>query len=231
MTKNKVFAIVPSAGSGTRLDPEKDDKPFFRIGGRPLLWYALMQLENASSVDEVVLIIKEKYLTEAREMVSEHGLKKVKHVVSGGDSRMRSVANGLASIEASGDDIILVHDGARPFLTSEMIQAAVEGARNYGAAVAGLALTSTVKKVGKDASVAGTVDRSGLWEAQTPQAFRYDVLKRAYERADATATDDAYLVERSGQRVMMVPGSKRNIKVTVPEDINLAEAILRCGSE
>ena len=224
----KVFAIVASAGSGVRMDPAKDDKPFLTLEGKPLLYHTLSRIDASDAVDDITLIVKEKYITEAKGLVADNDIKKVRRIVPGGETRAQSVKNGLDAIKAQDSDIVLIHDGARPFLTDEMLRSVTRAAGERGAAVVGMPLTSTIKEVGGEDLVEDTVDRTKLWEAQTPQAFRYGLIKRAYEDAAySNATDDASLVERTGHKVAMVEGSRRNIKVTVPEDIALAEALLK----
>ncbi|MGB2630785.1 MAG: 2-C-methyl-D-erythritol 4-phosphate cytidylyltransferase [Candidatus Omnitrophota bacterium] len=227
----RVRAIIPSAGSGRRMSNKRDDKPFLELKNRPLIFYALSSLEKSGLIDDVILVVKEKYIREAQQAVDKYGLKKVTGIVPGGATRTKSVVNGLKKIKAADDDIILIHDGARPFLTEKSIRSVVEEARRSGAAILGIPCTSTVKKVANGGIIEGTVDRSALWEAQTPQAFRYGIIRKAYERfEESDATDDSSFVERLGAEVRIVPGDKKNIKVTVPEDLALAEAILDIGS-
>ncbi|MFQ5952379.1 MAG: 2-C-methyl-D-erythritol 4-phosphate cytidylyltransferase [Candidatus Omnitrophota bacterium] len=222
-----VIALVPSAGSGRRMTNDKDNKPFLELKGKPLLFYVLSRLEESTLVDAVTLIVKEKYIEEAKRAAEKFGMSKVTSVISGGETRSESVANGLASIKANEDDIILIHDGVRPFLKEEAIRSVVGSARKYGGAVLAVPCTSTIKKVTGEGVIEKTVDRKVLWEAQTPQAFRYDIIKKAYERFEGSdATDDSSFVERLGNKVCIVPGDKKNIKVTVPEDLKLAEAML-----
>ena len=222
-----VIALVPSAGSGQRMNNSRDDKPFLELNGKPLIFHVLSGLENSKLVDQIILIVKENYIEEARGIVSKYALRKVACVIPGGKTRSHSVANGLAKVEAGDDDIILVHDGARPLLKEKNIQDVVDSARKCGAAVLGIPCTSTIKKVTEENIIEKTVDRKVLWEAQTPQAFRFDIIKEAYKDFEELGvTDDSGLVEKSGKKVHIVPGDKNNIKVTVPEDLKLAEAIL-----
>ncbi len=224
----KVFALVAAAGSGSRMASGRDDKPFVELAGRPLITYALTVLENAAVVDSVVFVVKESYVDQARRLVSDSGFKKVAAIVAGGDTRTQSVKNGLASVNAAEGDIVLVHDGARPFLSESMIKAAVDTAGKYGAAVVGVPCTATIKEVGPSGVVAGTPDRKKMWEAETPQAFRFGIVKKAYSMFGGNdATDDSVLVERLGQEVRMIEGPRDNIKITTQDDMAIAEAILR----
>ncbi len=222
-----VIALIPAAGSGSRLEREKDDKPFLELGGKPVLVYVLSCFDRAGIVDDVKLIVKEKYIEKAKLLIAEFGIRKVTDVISGGDSRTRSVANGIDAIDAADEDIILIHDGARPFVAEDIISAAVESALLYGAAVAGIPCAATIKKVDEKGIIEDTPDRSPLWEAQTPQAFRYGIIKEAYRKFEGQeATDDSCFVERMGHKVRVVKGDGKNIKITVPADLVLAEAIL-----
>lgn len=206
----------------------RDDKPFMDLAGRPLVTYPLTAFESSAAVDSVILIVKESYLDQARRLVKDSGFKKVVAIVAGGDTRARSVKNGLASIDAAEGDIVLVHDGARPFLSGSLIKAAVDEAGKYGAVVVGTPCTATIKEVGPSGAIVGTPDRKKMWEAGTPQAFRYGILEKAYSMAGGSdATDDSALVERLGQEVRMIEGPRDNIKITTPADIVIAEAILR----
>lgn len=223
----KVFALVVAAGSGTRMASGRDDKPFMELGGRPLVFYPLLALEKSAQVDSITLVVKENYVEYARAFVKEHAFKKVAGVVAGGETRTQSVRNGMDAINASDGDILLVQDGARPFVTDEMISSSVLGAGTYGAAVVGIPCTATIKEVGPEGVINGTPDRRSMWEAQTPQAFRFGIIKRAYRLfSDRDATDDSAFVEWMAQEVRMVEGDRTNIKVTVPSDLVLAEAIL-----
>jgi 2-C-methyl-D-erythritol 4-phosphate cytidylyltransferase len=223
----KVIALVPAAGSGERMAQGRDDKPFLEIQGKPVLLHVLSRLSAACRIDKIVLVVKEKYLQAAKELVSREGLEKVTDVIAGGKTRTQSVQNGIQAANAEDDDLILIHDGVRPFITDQIILQAVETAAITGAAVVGVPCASTIKKVTGDLLVEGTPVRSELWEAQTPQVFRAKVIKEAYDADDGTdATDDSCLVERIGHKVSMVKGTRDNIKITVFEDIRLAEAIL-----
>ncbi|MGD2279084.1 MAG: 2-C-methyl-D-erythritol 4-phosphate cytidylyltransferase [Candidatus Omnitrophota bacterium] len=222
-----VIALVPSAGSGQRMNNSKDDKLFLELKGRPLLVHVLSGLQGSRLVDRIILIVKESYVGEAGRLVDEYAISKVADIIPGGETRAHSVANGLARVEAGDNDIILVHDGARPFLKEQNIQDVVDSARQYGAAVLGVPCTSTIKKVTEKNIIERTVDRRVLWEAQTPQAFRFGIIKEAYKDFEGLGvTDDSGLVEKLGKKVCIVPGDRNNIKVTVPEDLKLAEAIL-----
>ncbi|MBD3425736.1 MAG: 2-C-methyl-D-erythritol 4-phosphate cytidylyltransferase [Candidatus Omnitrophica bacterium] len=223
----KVVALVPAAGSGERLGRASEEKPFLEIGGKPLLAHVLSRLSDSGRIDRIVVMVKDKYLERTRDLIRGWHIEKVQSVVPGGVTRTESVRNGIEEASPGEDELVLIHDGARPFVTGEVIERAVDLAARTGAAVVGLPCDSTIKKVSGDLTVEETPPRSGLWEAQTPQVFSSEVIREAYRAyAGGNVTDDSSLVEMSGRKVKMVKGTRDNIKITVPEDIRLAEAIL-----
>jgi len=225
-------ALVPAAGRGQRMG-SGIPKQFLTIGGVPILVHSLRVLEAAASVVEVILAVSEgdrEYCL--RDIVSPHGFTKVKKVVPGGEHRQDSVRHGLEAI-TDDTEVVLVHDAVRPFLTADMVEQVIARAAQYGAAVVAIPMRDTVKQAGSDGLIESTVDRNGLWLAQTPQAFRLALLREAHRKAlleSVHATDDAQLVERLGHRVAVVEGSGQNIKITRPEDLALGEAILAARS-
>lgn len=222
-----IAAIVPAAGAGVRMEADRP-KQFRPLGDRPLLVHTLQRLSDSPLIETVVVVVPADWVAKARsELIEPYGLAKVGAVVAGGAERQDSVAAGL---EALGPevDLVVVHDGVRPFVTEAMIADVVEAARAVGAAVAAIPVAETVKRVA-DGVVVETVSRDGLYRVQTPQAFRREVLAEALERARAegvVGTDEAALVERFGRPVRVVAGSAVNLKVTSPEDWSLAESIL-----
>lgn len=222
-----IAAIVPAAGAGVRMEADRP-KQFRPLGDRPLLVHTLQRLSDSPLIETVVVVVPADWVAKARsELIEPYGLAKVGAVVAGGAERQDSVAAGL---EALGPevDLVVVHDGVRPFVTEAMIADVVEAARATGAAVAAIPVAETVKRVA-DGAVVETVSRDGLYRVQTPQAFRREVLAEALERARAegvVGTDEAALVERFGRPVRVVAGSAVNLKVTSPEDWSLAESIL-----
>lgn len=193
---------------------------------RPLLAYTLAAFESCPAVGRVVLVTAHAALERARDLIEEESFDKVRDLVAGGDTRQDSVRAGL---EAAGRCAwVVVHDGARPFVTPDLIQQGLEEARATGASSCALPVPDTVKEGDDRGYVARTVERSRLWLGQTPQTFRYDLLVEAHRAAEsgADATDDAALVEALGVRVRLYRGSPRNLKVTTPEDLALAEALL-----
>jgi len=242
----KVVVIIPAAGLGTRMAPmpsalDTTKKPhalkqFTELNGTPILIHTLRRFASVDAVSEIWIALRENEVSGFRERLGheEKSLsgKKVELVV-GGEHRQQSVEHALDAIRAAPDDIILVHDAVRPLVTAEIIHDVIEAAKKYGAAIAGLPAVDTVKQVertSEGALIKTTIPRAGVVLAQTPQGFRYDVIKKAFDEAAAdgfTGTDEASLAERSGHEVAVVMGSPRNIKITNPGDMELAEFYLR----
>jgi 2-C-methyl-D-erythritol 4-phosphate cytidylyltransferase len=241
----KVIVIIPAAGLGTRMAPSaKGRKPavskqFTELDGTPILIHTLRKFTAGPEVSEICVPLRANEIAGFRAHLEKDAkdiLPKRIHLVEGGEHRQQSVANAIAAISAAPDDIVLIHDAVRPFVTQEIIQAVIAAAQKYGAAIAGLPAVDTVKQVERTAEgalITATVPRERVVMAQTPQGFRYDVLKKAFDEAAADeflGTDEAALVERSGHQVAVVMGSPRNIKITTPADLELAEFYLRSSS-
>ncbi len=223
-----IGAVVPAAGSSTRMAGA--DKLFAPLAGRPLLAHVLAPLQECPLVHRIVLVVSSANLQRGRDLVAQHGLDKVSTVCRGGPRRQDSVRLGLSALGGLGPcDWVLVHDGAR-LLIEPVISAGLAAARETGAAVPAVPIADTVKMAGADGTIANTVDRSRLWAAQTPQVFRYDLLLRAHREVTADVTDDASMLEALGLPVKLYPGSPLNIKVTTPQDLRTAEALLREGA-
>jgi 2-C-methyl-D-erythritol 4-phosphate cytidylyltransferase len=243
----KVVVIIPAAGLGTRMaampvgakgKQKAPSKQFTELGGTPILIHTLRKFAAIDAVSEIWIALRENEIAgfhsrlenEASDILN---LKKRVELVVGGEHRQQSVASALNAVAAAADDIVLVHDAVRPFVTPEIIQEVIEAAEKYGAAIAGLPAVDTVKQVERTAEgalIKATIPRAGIVMAQTPQGFRYGVIKKAFDEAAAdgfTGTDEASLVERSGHDVAVVMGSPRNIKITAPADMELAEFYLK----
>ncbi|HVF90539.1 MAG TPA: 2-C-methyl-D-erythritol 4-phosphate cytidylyltransferase [Blastocatellia bacterium] len=222
------IAIIPAAGIGTRMQADRA-KQMIELGGVPLLVHTLRRFEDCSAVDQVILVLQPSLTSEVLALISRHGLKKIARVVAGGAERQDSIYRGLQVIKKEDAGIVAVHDAVRPFVRPEDIRSVIERAQNKGAALMAMPAIDTIKQV-KKGSVTRTLDRRLIYQAQTPQAFRYEIIHEAYERAYAdgiVATDDSQLVERLGQRVSVVEGSHLNIKITRPFDLQIAEVIHR----
>jgi len=205
------------------------DKAFLSLGTKPVVVYSLLAFEKCRDIDEVILVVRKDRIDAARQAARMFGCNKVKKVIAGGTLRQQSVMNGLA--EASEDvDIVVVHDGARPCLTSDLISQAINSAKQHGSGVAAVKITDTVKSVEKGMIIAGTVDRTKLWLGQTPQAFKMDLLRKAFqlvEKKKIKVTDEASAVELVSNGVWLVASSSSNIKITSPDDLTLAAALMR----
>lgn len=220
--------IIPAAGEGKRMGAGKN-KLFIELNNIPVIVHTLRVFEDDPRCGRIILTINMEEKEQFQALFKKYGIQKVAHLVAGGAERQQSVANGVAY--AREDGIVLVHDGARPFIGQEMIARLVEQAKDVGAAVVAVPVKDTIKRV-EDNFVTKTVERSSLWAVQTPQAFRSALLRRAHEQAVEVSfhgTDDASLVENIGEKVTVVEGSYDNIKLTTPEDIYFAEAIIRKG--
>lgn len=239
----KVFAIIPAAGLGTRMAAPSakkgpPSKQFKELGGVPILVHTLRKFAANAAIYEIVIALRKNEIAGFREQLEkqfpEIGRKQVR-IVEGGEHRQNSVANALAAIVADPDDIVLVHDAVRPFLTDEIITGVIEAAKKHGAAIAGWPAVDTVKQVDRTsegALITATIPRERVVMAQTPQGFRYSILKKAFTEAGADGffgTDEASLIERSRQPVAVVMGSPRNIKITTPADMELAEFYLKAN--
>ncbi len=242
----KVIVIIPAAGLGTRMAPmpsakdAKTKKPhpskqFTELGGTPILIHTLRKFAAVEAVNEIWLALRDNEIEGFRERLGKEAkdvLKKKVELVVGGEHRQQSVEHALNAVKAAPDDIVLVHDAVRPFVTPEIIHEVIEAAKKYGAAIAGLPAVDTVKQVERTAEgaiIKTTIPRASVVLAQTPQGFRYSVIKKAFDEAAAdgfTGTDEASLAERSGHEVAVVMGSPRNIKITNPGDMELAEFYL-----
>ena len=217
-------AIIVAAGSGKRFGADKP-KQFLALAGKPVIIHTLQRFEDCASVDEIVLVLSADAIEGFRNIVESHELKKLKTIVAGGETRAGSVWNGLQAIENA--EIVLVHDGARPLVSVAEIAATIEKAKETGAACLVAPVTDTIKEIEAD-KIVKTVDRSKLRRGLTPQAFRLEILRRAFaQNMQLEATDESFLVEQSGVFVSIVEGSARNIKITTPEDLILAEALLK----
>jgi 2-C-methyl-D-erythritol 4-phosphate cytidylyltransferase len=198
------------------------DKMLRQLDGRPLIAYSIAAFAASNDVDRVAVVASNENFDVINAIVSQ--LLPGARIVLGGERRQDSVRAGLDVLDDV--DYVLVHDGARPLVNEAMIEASLQGALETGAAICAVPVNDTIKR-GSDGLIVETVDRSALYQAQTPQAFRRDLLLRAHEQDSSDATDDAALVERLGLPVRLVAGSARNIKVTTPDDLHVAEALLQ----
>ena len=219
------WAIIVSAGQGARFGDEGVPKTFRPLAGVPMYVHSVRAFESASSIVGIVLVVIENWLEFAMETMMGEAARATVEITPGGDTRQASVRAGLARIPSEAERIV-VHDAARPLVTPDLIERSLAALDGADAAICAVPLSDTLKKA-KDGIVEETVARDDLWRVQTPQAFSAKALRDAHAAASrADATDDAALVEENGGRVIVVPGDERNIKVTTPADLELAEALL-----
>lgn len=224
-----VSVIIAAAGMSNRMG-SKINKQFIAIGGKPILAHTIEKFEKSRYIDEIILVAKEEEIEYCRkEIVRKYKFKKVANIIRGGKERQDSVYNGILALNEK-SDIVLTHDGARPFVKLENIEDGIKGVEKYGACVIGVPVTDTIKVVGEDNNINNTPKRSLLWAAQTPQCFFKDILIKGYEKAISDGflgTDDSSIVERIGYDVKMIMGSYENIKITTPEDLILGESLIK----
>ncbi len=205
-------------------------KPYLLLGGREILARTLDVFEACAAVHDVWVIVSEDQQAHCRQQIVErYGFRKVRGVVTGGDERQASVWHGLQQL-APEVDLVVIHDGVRPFVSGAMLEATLDCASQHGAAIAAVPLKDTIKRVSPDGKVEATVSREHLWRIQTPQAFRRRLLQQAFEQAwqnDVIATDEAGLIEAYGHPVQVVHGSEQNVKITTPDDLEICERWLR----
>lgn len=235
----KVIVIIPAAGLGTRMasatattQGKTPSKQFLTIAGAPILIHTLRKFAECPQIDEIWIAMRHQEGNAFAADLANYGIKRHVEIVEGGDHRQQSVSNALNAIRAEDDDIVLIHDAVRPFVDQDTIVGVIEAVKKHGAAIAGMPAIDTIKQVERTADgalIRATIPREVLVQAQTPQGFRYGTLKRAFDAAaeeDFLATDEAALLEHSGQDVYVVMGSPRNIKITTPSDLQLAEFYL-----
>jgi 2-C-methyl-D-erythritol 4-phosphate cytidylyltransferase len=232
----KVFVIIPAAGLGTRMAPagkKTAAKQFLEINGTPILFHTLRVFARNRQIAQIVVALRKNEMDRFRRDLEKENMAAKVETVEGGEHRQESVANALAHIQAAPDDVVLVHDAVRPFVDDEIIANVIREVERHGAAIAGLPAVDTIKQVERAADgaiITSTIPRERVVQAQTPQGFRYELIQRAFSSAAAdgfTGTDEASLVERLGESVRVVMGSPRNIKITTPGDLELAEFLMK----
>jgi 2-C-methyl-D-erythritol 4-phosphate cytidylyltransferase len=234
----RVFAILPAAGLGTRMSAGPGSHPaapkqFLTLAGVPVLAHSLRAFAAVPRVEKIIVAVRTSELDRTNEQIREYKLENRVRVVEGGDNRQQSVINALAALDAAEDDIVLVHDAVRPLIDCATIERTIDAVAKHGAAIVGVPAVDTIKQVERTAVgaiIAHTVPRELIVLAQTPQGFRYGLMKRAFTEAEAdgfVGTDEASVLERAGIEVAVVMGSPRNLKITQPGDLELAEFYLQ----
>ena len=237
MKPSQTTAIIVAAGTGSRMGVQVMPKQFLPVGGMPILAHTLKRFDSATVVDHIVLVIRPEDRERCETLIAEHGIAKAITIVDGGKERQDSVLRGLRAAPPQ-TEIVLIHDAVRMFVTEEMLHESIDAARHIGASVVAVPAKDTIKEAVDSANgahnrwplVAKTYNRRLLWQIQTPQTFQYQLILDCYERAIAEgfdATDDAMMAEYSGHPVALVTGSYRNIKITTPDDLLMAEAFLQ----
>ncbi len=225
----KSVAIIAAGGFGKRMVSETL-KQYLLLSGKPILAHTLSTFEEALSIAAIIVVVPQKEIDYVkREIVDTYGISKVRDIIAGGKERQDSVRKGIEVVDGD-TDIVVIHDGARPFVTVELIDLSVERALEEGAVTLGVPVKDTVKNVNQKGIITKTLDRDAIWLTQTPQAFRREIIQEAYKRAlenNDRATDDSCLVEKMGIEVRMISGSYDNIKITTKEDMILGETLLK----
>ncbi len=223
----KLSVIIPAAGSGERMGSDVP-KPFIQVGDKTILEHTISRFLEVSDVAQIIIATSKSYISTIKSMFEQLSSDIQLNVVEGGSERQFSIYNALKIVSAE-CELVAVHDAVRPFVRKQLIEECCEVAINVGGAVLGVPAKDTIKKVDGDKLVESTPDRSGLWQAQTPQIFQKELLIEAYESAldqNFIGTDDASLVERIGGTIQMVEGDRENLKITYPVDLKVAELIL-----
>lgn len=223
-----VTAIIVAAGKSERMGGGAD-KAFLNLGSKPVVAWSLLAFEKNADIDSIILVVRKDQVTAAKAVARMFGISKLSKIVAGGARRQDSVQAGLKEVD-SDTRIVAIHDGARPCVAQEVISEVIKSAKRGAASVTGCRMRDTVKLVEKGSSVSQTVDRSKYWAVQTPQAFPYSMLRKAYAAVEADqkeVLDDAQAVELSGETVKICESNKLNIKITTPEDLQIAAALLK----
>lgn len=218
--------LVLAAGRGVRLKSPLS-KALIDVGGKPVIYYSLRVLNNHPEVDNIIVVCNRDNIKRIERITKKYGFRKVKDFILGGKERKDSVLNAIKSV-ALESDYVLIHDAARPVLSKGLVSACIDSARKYGAAIAAVRVKPTIKVSKDGAWVKSTLDRKQLWEAQTPQVFKKELISRGYRGlGNKEVTDDSMLIERLGRKVRLVSGYYSNIKITTPEDLLFIRAIIK----
>jgi 2-C-methyl-D-erythritol 4-phosphate cytidylyltransferase len=219
----KVGAVIAAAGSSQRMNGV--DKILALLEGQPVLARVVATFQESPAVDQIVIVLNQQNVETGKKLVTQYGWSKVTDVREGGARRQDSVVNGLTRLAVC--EWVIIHDGARPMVTAELIERGLEAARETGASIAAVPVTDTIKVAGEDMIVQGTPPRHALWSVQTPQVFRFDIIDEAYRQLKYEATDDSTPVESMGHKVKIYQGSYGNMKITTPDDLAVAGLLWR----
>jgi 2-C-methyl-D-erythritol 4-phosphate cytidylyltransferase len=223
----KTSAIIAGGGKGKRMQAV-GGKQLLQLNGKPIIIRTIEVFDKAHSIDEIIVVLDKTKIALFEVLLKNYGIKKVKKIVDGGEERTDSVMSGLSAV-SSESQIVVIHDGARPLITTTLIDQCVNAAKKFGAVVAAVPVKDTIKNADKTGNVDKTLPRQTLWHAQTPQAFKKQIIVDAYKKVGKRAfTDDSSVVEASGKKVKIIMGDYKNIKITTPEDLNIAEVLIQC---
>lgn len=230
MAKPKTSVIVAAGGLSRRFSTVSK-KQFALLNKKPLLVHCLNTFNSNNNISEIVVVAPRDELLNTKKVINEYNFNKVAHILEGGKERRDSVYNGFCQLSAD-TEIVIIHDAARPFVTNDIIERTVISAIEYGASISAIPINDTVKKIYSNYKIEKTVPRENMWRAQTPQTFRYDILKKVYLETDlksSLATDESQLVEEKGFQVKICEGSGFNIKITTQNDLSYAEHLINSG--
>ncbi|MFH1848411.1 MAG: 2-C-methyl-D-erythritol 4-phosphate cytidylyltransferase [Candidatus Omnitrophota bacterium] len=226
----KTEAIVASAGSGKRLKG-RIRKPYLALCGKPIIIRTLEALSASKKIDGIVVVVNRRDQKRCAGLIKKYRVRKVKKIIPGGAERSDSVLRGLGSLDGD-TDLVVIHDGVRPFISGALIDRSIDAAKRFGAAVVGVPVVSTIKEVDGNCRIVSTPQRNRFWFSQTPQVFRKELILRGYRKSARDgfySTDDSAYVERLGIKVRLIEGSYGNIKITTKEDLEIAKELVRCG--
>lgn len=226
----KNIALITAAGQGTRLQGFGLPKQFIRVNGKPLLIYSVEAFNKCESIDEIYVVTSEEYIEEVERLCRQYGINKLKAVIEGGQTRQQSVFNGLMALserKTADDDVILIHDGARPLVDESIIKDNIEACLKYDAVETVIPATDTIIMSKEGQIIDEIPNRNGLYQVQTPQTFKFKLIFDAHKRFEniQIATDDAQLVHNLGKQVHLVKGNKKNLKITTIEDLNIMKSL------
>jgi 2-C-methyl-D-erythritol 4-phosphate cytidylyltransferase len=224
-----VSAVIVAAGKGIRMN-DSVLKQYMPLAGRPVISHTLAVFDGCNLINKIFLVVSQNDFDYCRNNILPM-LKKKISLVAGGKERQDSVYNGLIAV-GENNGIVIIHDGVRPFVNKEMLKSCVRGTNKYGSCIIGVPVQDTLKKISRSGDIEKTIERNNIWLAQTPQAFQYEILRKAHENARLkghAGTDDAFLVEQMGTSVKIIKGNKNNIKITTREDLRLAEVMIQAG--
>jgi 2-C-methyl-D-erythritol 4-phosphate cytidylyltransferase len=225
---NKITAIITAAGSGSRFVSSKTPKQYVNMLGKPLILYSMLALQRCTVINEIIISLKNKYFDFIHALASKNKITKLSGLVEGGKTRFQSVKNAFNHVTAGKDDLVLIHDAARPNISTVFIEKLAKEAHKYGCVIPGVKISETVKRDSKG-YVKDTLNRENLWLVQTPQIFRYKVLEAAYKKCGRKNdfTDESSMVEYAGYKVRIIEGSRANIKITTDKDIGFIKKLMK----